>query len=495
MSNQLSRDYASRFTRLILWGQRHSWLFPYGIRSAVKRILVSLRSAAHSESPVEDWSTPLIGRGSRPLAFPNAENSTIGAVIPSTSNGVCGQLFGADAPGICLRCLIVTPFLDAGGIDEFVAFLARQLPQWGIDATVMWTAVSLSKDHAHVGLLARALRSEGVSVIEATADECRLWLAANRPDVISAHAPPEWVLEAAQMSGIPVVETLHAVPTPIWTDWRKEPVRSRYVTSMVAVSELVRRQYLRGNPGYSDESIVTIPNAFNQSRRPSVDRANARAWLGLEDQFLFVSLARHVLQKNAYGLVTAFAEVARAHPRAHLLIAGRAEEDRQYTEQVRLLRETFPERNNIHLRNSTPHPSVLLAAADGFVLNSFFEGWPLASMEALSAGLPVVISEVGGAREQVGINGERGYVVPNALGDPELVTWRAAVRERFRPQVNKNAMVVAMTAVIRDQEYWAAIRPTLAEASKQRFSAKACAGQHAAVLRRAAANRRQLLRN
>jgi hypothetical protein len=50
------------------------------------------------------------------------------------------------------------------------------------------------------------------------------------------------VLEAAQMLGIPVVETLHRVPTPIGTDWGKEVVRSRYVTSMAAVSELVRRQ-------------------------------------------------------------------------------------------------------------------------------------------------------------------------------------------------------------------------------------------------------------
>ena len=48
------------------------------------------------------------------------------------------------------------------------------------------------------------------------------------------------------------------------------------------------------------------------------------------------------------------------------------------------------------------HPPHLLAAADGFVLDSFFEGWSLASMEALFAGVPMVLSEVGGAREQIG---------------------------------------------------------------------------------------------
>ena len=226
-----------------------------------------------------------------------------------------------------------------------------------------------------------------------------------------------------------MVETLHGVPTPIGTNWRKEPARSCYITSLIAVSDLVRRQYLHGNPRFADTEIVTIPNAFNIMQRPAIDRAKARAWLGLDDEFLFISLARHVVQKNSYGLVTAFADVANEIPRAHLLIAGRPD-DRLYTEQVRLLRDSLPVRNRIHLRENLLNPSALLAAADGFVLNSFFEGWPLASMEALCAGLPVVISEVGGAREQVGANNERGYVVPNPLGDPLAVTWESAGRER-----------------------------------------------------------------
>ena len=231
---------------------------------------------------------------------------------------------------------------------------------------------------------------------------------------------------------------------------------------MVAVSDLVRRQYLRGNPGFSNEEIVTIPNAFNATHRPAINRAKARAWLGLDDEFLFISLARHVPQKNAYGLVTAFSDVARAIPRAHLLIAGRPD-DRPYAEQVRLLRDRLPERNKIHLRENLPNPSAVLAAADGFVLNSFIEGWPLASMEALCAGLPVVMSDVGGAREQIGLDGERGYVVPNPLGDPEVVTWESIGRERFRPHMNKDALVAAMKSVIRSCEHWAAVRPKSAK--------------------------------
>jgi glycosyltransferase involved in cell wall biosynthesis len=426
-----------------------------------------------------------------PIDASSAEVRMVGAAALPAASKRAHRRFSVQPRSACefnsrIRCLIVTSTLDAGGIDEFVAFLARQLPAHGLDTTVMYADASSHEGRLRFGRLAETLRCEGISVMDTGPDEGRRWLAANRPDLISAHAPPNWVLEAARALSIPVIETLHGLPTPIGTDWRREVSRSRDITSMVAVSELVRQQYLHGNPGFADEAIVTIPNAFNDTHRPAVDRVRARAWLGFEDEFLFVSLARHDLQKNAYGLVAAFSDVARENPRAHLLIAGRVD-NRLYTEQVRLLRDGLPERDRIHLRDNFSNPAALLAAADGFVLNSFFEGWPLASMEALCAGLPVVISDVGGALEQVGVNGERGYLVPNPLGDPKAANWKIAGRKRFRPQANKAALVDAMSSVIKDRESWATVRPALAEESKSRFCARTCAEKHAIVLRHAAA--------
>jgi glycosyltransferase involved in cell wall biosynthesis len=482
--SKFTRTHLSYFARFILWAQRRSWLLPRSIRTVATRLLGPIRSASDRD-PVDDWSAPLIAHGTMPLDLPIAE---IGPVLQPAPSPAREQLStkqrSTEASDSRLRCLIVTSTLDAGGMEEFVAFLTRYLPAWGLDTTVM--CADYLTGGAHGGRLAATLRSEGILVIDAFHSDGGQWLAANRPDVISAHAPPEWFLEAACALSIPVVETLHGVPTPIGTDWRKEISRSRGITTLVAVSELVRRQYLRGNPGFAQDAIITIPNAFNVMHRPAINRVQARTWLGLNDEFLFLSLARHVLQKNAYGLVAAFSDVARAIPRAHLLIAGRAD-DWVYTEQVRLLRDGLSERDRIHLRDNLSNPSVLLAAADGFILNSFFEGWPLAPMEALCAGLPVVMSDVGGAREQIGVNGERGYLVPNPLGDAEAVNWESAGRERFRPQLNKDALVAAMTSVIKDRKRWAEGRLDLAEESKRRFEARTCAEQHARVLRRAAA--------
>src|SRR5208283_3003225 len=90
-------------------------------------------------------------------------------------------------PTARFRCLLATHCLDAGGIDEFVAFLARRLPAKEIEATVM-----LTDRAAWGGRLAKDLREEGVRVIEALPEDSCRWMADNRPDVISAHAPPDW---------------------------------------------------------------------------------------------------------------------------------------------------------------------------------------------------------------------------------------------------------------------------------------------------------------
>jgi glycosyltransferase involved in cell wall biosynthesis len=264
-------------------------------------------------------------------------------------------------------------------------------------------------------------------------------------------------------------------------DWAAEAARASKISAIVSVSELVRKQYLAGNSHFDANRIVTIPNGVDEERRVRGDRAAVRARLGLTGEYVFVSLARHTLQKNSYALIAAFAELARKHPNAHLVIAGFPSSTRYYRRMLRLRDESHC-RGRIHLRNHASAPATLLAAADGFVLDSFFEGWSLASMEALFAGLPVVLSEVGGAREQIGKAPDRGYLVANPLGDPLAVNWESLAVAKFRPQTNRASLVAAMDNLVVRREYYLDNRDHLAEESAVRFSADTCLAKHAAVL-------------
>jgi glycosyltransferase involved in cell wall biosynthesis len=458
----------------LLQAQRRSGRVPAPVRRIGRRLLTR---AAAGPPPIDGWSSTLLGGA--PLGTPPAASADGAAVAPS-------PLAPGGLPGPRLRCFVVTGVLDVGGEDEVVAFLGRRLGEHGLDTWVLHSGVSVGVPGSDGGRLAADLRAEGVRIEDVTETSARELIERHRPDVISAHGAPAWWIDLAAEAGVPYLETLHGMHNFFGADWAREAVRSERVARIIAVSELVRRQYLAGNGAVEPERVVTVPNSVDQLRFPRLDRDRCREWLGLGDEFLFVSLARHSLQKNTYGLVAAFADVAARHPEAHLLIAGRPD-DPHYAQQVARLRDGLACRDRIHLRDHAPWPAALLTAADAFVLDSFFEGWSLASMEALAAGLPVVLSDVGGAREQVGAEGERGHLVGNPIGDPLAVDWDSIRTALFAPQPNRAELVAAMSATIAAREEWAARRERLRGESAVRFHPDRALSGHAAVLREAAA--------
>jgi len=436
-------------------------------------------------APIEGWSKALIGTQSGSAEPRDVETGTagyeagIGVVEPVPSVGTARA---GDADVSELRCLIVTSLLDVGGMDEMVAFLARRLPALGLQTAVLHATSGPSATGEPSGRLGRMLQASGIEVHEADQRGAPGWIERWRPDVVTAHGAPDWVLGITQRAGVPYVDNLHGMHMLFWADWQGEAARGTKLSALVAVSELVRQQYLLGSHDFPPNRIVAIPNGVDDERRSGGDREAVRNRLGLTNEYLFVSLARHCLQKNSYGLITAFGDVARHRSEVHLVIAGRPDPGRYYPHTLRL-RDSTPWRDRIHLRDHVAAPADLLAAADGFVLDSFFEGWSLASTEALFAGLPVVLSEVGGAREQIGDDPARGFLVTNPLGNPLSVDWKSVGAARYQPQVNRDEFAAAMEHLVANRAAYLRDRGRLAAESRARFSADVCLARHAALLR------------
>ena len=183
---------------------------------------------------------------------------------------------------------------------------------------------------------------------------------------------------------------------------------------------------------YGRPPSAVIPNGIDLRRYilPPETRAAWRCAHGFsEDDLLIVSAARLDPQKNPHLLAEAFTRAA--IPGAHLLLAGDGS-----------LRSALEGRPRIHVLGVRADLPQLLAAADLFVLASDWEGYPLALLEALASGLPVVATAVGGVSEIV----EDG--VSGVLTEPRnLETLSAAIR-----------------ALANDSER----RRTIAEAAKKR---------------------------
>ena len=92
----------------------------------------------------------------------------------------------------------------------------------------------------------------------------------------------------------------------------------------------------------------------------------------------------------------------------------------------------------------------LLAASDLMVMSSLTEGLPVSIMEAMSQGLPIVATAVGGVPEAV-TDGRNGLLVPS--GSPEALAeaiGRVAGDDALRERLGRAALEAGKAFDIRD---------------------------------------------
>lgn len=145
---------------------------------------------------------------------------------------------------------------------------------------------------------------------------------------------------------------------------------------------------------------LMIPNGIpiRDYQALSTSRCVWRKKQGFEEgDVLFVCVARLQRQKNHAMLLEAFARAFTSEPHAHLMLVGDGACKEHLQQRVHELRVA----DSIRFLGERSDVSEILRAADVFVLASQNEGNPLALMEAMAAGLPVVATAVGGVPELI----------------------------------------------------------------------------------------------
>ncbi|MDN4612892.1 glycosyltransferase [Leifsonia sp. F6_8S_P_1B] len=359
---------------------------------------------------------------------------SLGPIAERRAPGEAAGTASAEPP--LLTCAMVTGLIEVGGIGSVIEMLATALPGAGVGVLV------LSTDD---GPRAARLRARGVEVVACgTAEEAERVLRERAPDVIQLHGAPDHLEDAALASGLPLVPVLHNTEihfTP--ARWRRFGDLLAHSHAAVAVSETVRAFHAAHVPEHLRSHILVVPNAALSAGPPSPEeRRAARAALGrvlgadLGDAVVLASLIRYDSQKNASGLVSSFL----AHvtdPSVRLVIAGDAW-DWAELGRADAIRRSAADPARVGLLGQSD-ARTLLAAADVFILDSFFEGWPIAATEAAATGLPLVLADFGGARELVARDAGRSVLIPNPTGPADAVSDAAVARARRRTRHQPNA--------------------------------------------------------
>lgn len=293
-------------------------------------------------------------------------------------------------------------------------------PQADRDPTVALSAIGV----AH-RVLERARSFGDPRAVRAIRDA----LVAMRPTILQTHLVRAnlWGRVAARLEGgPPVVCTLEGVED-YFTDRRPHAAVVRLVechsagmvARYVAVSDGVRAAAIE-LLGLPAELVVTIRYAVDLSPFDVLpERSVARARLGVPvDAVVIGTVSVLEPRKNIALMLSVIAAVRRRHPTLPLLVVVVGDGPERSDLERRAVREGIAD--VVRFVGFRRDVAAILPALDLFVLTSRGEGLPFAVMEAMAAGVPCVVTDVGGNREAVH-HGKEGFV--HALSDVDgLVT-------------------------------------------------------------------------
>jgi glycosyltransferase involved in cell wall biosynthesis len=348
-----------------------------------------------------------------------------------------------------LRLLLEVDTLDRGGLEECVYQIARHLDRSRFEPRVACITSG--------GLIADRIRALGVpvDVLGGSREKYASLRESAGGDVVHSHdslvgAP------LARRARIPTVHTLHNSYT--WMDGKgaaRLSVLVRDVSRFIAVSSSVAR-YARMRFALPEGRIAVVPNGVDvgglAARRPRADAEGTRSRLALAPStVVFLCVGTYEARKGYRALFAAFEKVAAALPNAVLVTAGNTTEPALrgeldgaarrggYSARVRML--DYQEIDGLY------------ASADVFVLPSVVEGASLSAIEALAFGLPIVLTDVGAARELLATT-RAGILVPPAIPDPAVATDEELSAAGGAPGHVVDALARAMLEVSGNLTQW-----------------------------------------
>jgi glycosyltransferase involved in cell wall biosynthesis len=340
-----------------------------------------------------------------------------------------------------IKVLQIVASLEVGGLESLVVDMAR------VARARDFASIICALDGGET-LLSRRATAHGVPVVfvnrgggrrrPAVLASVASLVLREGVDVLHSHNATAHVLgaAAAALTRRPLVHTKHGNILPFQSFKAALIHRAAALATarIVAVSRLVERTVIEGYRVRSGK-VTTILNGIDvgcYSRRAVRPGAEVIGAVG--------RLSR---EKDYPTMLNAFNAVLEKHASATLRIAGDG--------PVRAALEAEASRLGVagRARFLGLHGDIprLLGELDLFVQSSVTEGISLTLLEAMSAGLPVVATDVGGNREVV-VDGVTGFLVPardasalaericTLLGDPPLArrlgeAGQARVREMF----------------------------------------------------------------
>jgi glycosyltransferase involved in cell wall biosynthesis len=337
-----------------------------------------------------------------------------------------------------IRILMVTPryFPDMGGVETHVAEVSRRLARAGADVSILTTD--------RTGRLPASEQIDGVTI-----RRVRAWPAQRdyyfAPGIARVMADEAWdvvhcqsyhtlvaplAMLAAKRANIPYVVTFHGgghssrIRTALrggqWALLRPLLARANRLIAIAKFEIALYSSRLR----LPSDRFVFIPNGADLARSPE-------ATLAPTDGTLIVSVGRLERYKGHHRAITALPELLKVRPDARLRIVGAG----PYESDLRRLAHNLGVLDRVEIGPIPPTDrqgmAAVLASAALVTLLSDYETHPIAAIEALALGRPVLVSHTSGLGELA----DRGLARSVPLGSSANQVASAMLEQLRHPLV------------------------------------------------------------
>lgn len=350
----------------------------------------------------------------------------------------------SSVPGPALQAPILRGVLDPalrvlhvfqppdGGVPQHVADLAEGLQDNGVQVAVAGPPDAAVRERLSARMAYETLPIVGSMAAPgpdvATLRRLTALLRRDRFDLVHTHAQKAGVLGrlAARRMGVPALYTPNSLVyrTQLLRSRRGAGVRYRLGRSVeralgrrsaaiVAVADEERRVAIADGLA-PPERIHVINNGVARDLQGAPD-PQLSAFRGEGPLLGFVAGLRD--QKGLPTLLEALELLAAEGGPPRFAIVGNG----PLWGEVQTRLRSGPAGDTTLLVPFAGRPEPYLAALDAYVLPSYWEGLPIAVLEAMMMGLPVVATSVNGTPEAV-VEGETGYLVPPR--DPRALATR-----------------------------------------------------------------------
>ena len=221
-----------------------------------------------------------------------------------------------------------------------------------------------------------------------------------------------------QSFNIPVVATIHATEagrnSGIHDDVQRYINDTEWLLTYEATEVIVNSNYMKNEIqrlfGLPFDKINVIPNGINLSNFTGIERDyDFRRQYAMDNEKIILYVGRLVYEKGVQHLIAAMPKILSNYHDAKLIIAGRGG----------MMDELRAEASNLGLNDkiyftgylNSKQVQKMYKCADVAVFPSTYEPFGIVALEAMLAGVPTVVSDVGGLDEIVthGVDGMKSY--------------------------------------------------------------------------------------